>query len=80
MKNKAIIIPLALLAYLAIMVYFFGVPAYKAGTITPLKFWGVIGGVSVAVIALHFSIKRREKLRKEREQDMRNSDKNMMAK
>ncbi len=67
MKNKPIIIPLALLIYLGVMSYI-GLPLYHEGNY--LKYFGIIGGSLLVIILLHFSLKRREKLRREREEDM----------
>lgn len=74
MKNKAIVIPGALTVYLAVMAYI-GWPAYKSGEFSDLHYWGVIVGTLLAIVVLHFSIKRRERLRREREADLRSSEK-----
>lgn len=70
MKNKAVIIPLALLVYLGVMSYI-GLPMYHAGEY--FKYFGIIGVSLLVIVLLHFSIKRRERLRREREEDIRNA-------
>ncbi len=71
-KNRAIIIPLALLVYLGVMSYI-GLPMYHEGKY--LQYFGAIGGSLIAIILLHFSIKRRDRLRREREEDMERIEK-----
>lgn len=67
MKKKSTIIPLALLAYLGVMSYV-GLPIFKEGRY--LYYFGILGVSLVVIILLHFSLKRKERLRKEREDDM----------
>ena len=69
MKNKSIIIPLVLLIYLAIMCYI-GYGGYRSGEFSALYYYGVIAGSLLVIILLHFSLKRRERLRKKREDDI----------
>ncbi len=66
--KRSTIIPLALLAYLGVMCYV-GYPIYQAGNFT--KYFGIIGGTLVVIVLLHFALKKRERLRREREEDMR---------
>ena len=70
MKNKSIVIPLVFLVYLGIMSYI-GYDGYLSGEFSSLYYFGVIIGSLVVIILLHFSLKRRERLRKEREEDMK---------
>ena len=70
MKNKSIIIPLVLLIYLGIMCYI-GYDGYIAGEFSALYYYGVIAGSLLVIVLLHFSLKRREKLRREREEEMK---------
>ncbi len=70
MKNKSIIIPLVLLIYLAIMCYI-GYGGYRSGEFSTLYYYGVIAGSLLVIVLLHFSLKRRERLRKEREDDIK---------
>lgn len=73
MKNKPIIIPLVLLIYLAIMCYI-GYDGYASGEISALYYYGVITGSLLIIVLLHFSLKRRERLRKERENDIKKNN------
>ena len=73
MKNKTKIIPLILLAYLGIMSYI-GYPGYASGEFSATRYFGVIFGSLLIIILLFFSLKRKEKLRKERENDIKNSE------
>ena len=71
MKNKAVVIPLALLVYLGVMSYI-GLPMYHAGEY--FQYFGIFGVSLLVIVLLHFSIKRRERLRREREEDVRNAN------
>lgn len=72
---RSTLIPLLLLIYLAVMAYF-GWADYAAGLSSALNYFGVLGVTLTIIVVLHFTIKRQERLRKEREDDMkRNSEK-----
>jgi heme exporter protein D len=71
--KKSTLIPLVLLAYLAVMSYI-GYPAYASGEYTPFYYFGIIGVTLCVIVLLHFSMKRRERLRDERERDTRRHD------
>lgn len=73
MKNKPVIIPLVLLIYLAVMCYI-GYDGYASGEFSALYYYGVIAGSLLVIILLHFSLKRRERLRKERENDIKKNN------
>ena len=75
MKNKAVVIPLALLAYLGIMSYI-GYDSYASGEFSALYYFGVIAVSLLVIILLHFSLKRRERLRREREDDIKRNSTN----
>ena len=75
MKNKAVVIPLALLAYLGIMSYI-GYDGYASGEFSALYYFGVIAVSLLVIILLHFSLKRRERLRREREDDIKRNNTN----
>lgn len=66
--DKSIVIPAALLVYLGVMAYMTW-PNYHSGKLTAWQYFGVIGITFVIAVALHFIIKKREQLRREREQD-----------
>ena len=67
--KRSTVIPLILAVYLAVMAYI-GYPEYAAGHTSALYYFGIIGITVVVLILLHFSLKRREKLRRERMEDM----------
>lgn len=69
--KRSTIIPLALLAYLGVMSYI-GLPKYYAGDY--FGYFGIIVGTLIVIVLLHFSLKRRERLRREREEDMARND------
>ncbi|MBR5550513.1 MAG: hypothetical protein IKV83_01155 [Muribaculaceae bacterium] len=75
MKNKAVVIPLALLAYLGIMSCI-GYDGYASGEFSALYYFGVIAVSLLVIILLHFSLKRRERLRREREDDIKRNSTN----
>jgi hypothetical protein len=45
---------------------YIGYPQYKAGAMSSLHYFGVIIVTTAVVILIHFSLKRHERLRKER--------------
>lgn len=63
---RSTVIPLALLAYLAVMSVI-GLPELRAGHY--LYYFGIIGGTLLCIFLLHKSLKRREELRRKREED-----------
>lgn len=67
--NRSILIPGVLLIYLAVMSYI-GYPAYHAGEMSSLYYFGVIGATLVVIFLLHLNLKKRDRLRREREADM----------
>lgn len=68
---KSTLIPSLLLIYLAVMSYI-GYGAYKRGEFSATYYFGTIIATILVIILLHFSLKRREKLRRERENDLKN--------
>lgn len=50
---------------------YIGYDGYIAGEFSALYYYGVIAGSLLVIVLLHFSLKRREKLRHEREEDMK---------
>ncbi len=69
---KSTILPLFLGVYLAVMAYI-GYPGYCSGETSALKYYGIIAVTLLVIIILHFSLKRREKLKRERENDIKNN-------
>lgn len=71
MKKKSTIIPLALLAYLGVMAYV-GLPIYREGRY--LYYFGIVGVSLLVILLLHLSLKRKERLQREREADIANAE------
>ncbi len=77
MKTKrSTLVPLILAVYLAFMASI-GYGEYAAGRMSPLYYFGVIVLTAIIIILLHFNLKRRERLRREREDDMNNQNKTL---
>lgn len=70
-KNRTNIITVVLLVYLGVMAYI-GLPELYAGNY--LYYFGIIAATLVCIIALHRFNKRRDRLRSEREADMKRRD------
>lgn len=68
-KSKYIWLPLLLAVYFLFMTFNFGMDLLKSGE--SMRFWCTVGAELVVLAALSFFLKRREKLRKEREDDMK---------
>lgn len=73
--KRSTLIPLLLTAYLAVMSKF-GWDQYVAGEISALYFYGVIGLTLIVIVLLHFSLKKRERLRRERLDDINKDNQN----
>ena len=67
--KKSTVLPLILLIYLAVMSYI-GYGSYSIGAISALYFYGGIGATLIVIFLLHLSLKRRERLRAEREANL----------
>ena len=72
--KKSTVIPLVLGVYLAVMASI-GWPDYAAGRTSATFYFGVIITMAILVL-LHFNLKRRERLRRERLDDLAKSDNN----
>lgn len=70
--KRSIFIPILLLLYLLFMAIYFGYPSYQQGDISIVEFTGIVVTTLIVILLLHFSLKKRERLRREREEDMRN--------
>lgn len=73
--KRSTIIPLILLVYLAVMATI-GWDDYAAGRNSALHYFGVITATLAIIVLLHFSLKRRERLRRERLDDIAKNEKN----
>lgn len=74
MKTKrSILLPVILTVYLAVMAYI-GYPDYAAGRTSALMYFGIIGITLVVIVLLHFNLKRRERYRRERLDDIRQNE------
>ncbi len=73
--KRSTLIPLVLAVYLMVMASI-GWGDYASGRTSALYYFGVIAITVVILILLHFSLRRREGYREERQADMdRNNDK-----
>ena len=73
--KRSTLIPLVLAVYLMVMASI-GWGDYASGRTSALYYFGVIAITVVILILLHFSLRRRERYREERQADMdRNNDK-----
>ena len=71
--KKSTTLPVVLLIYLAVMAYI-GWGSLKAGQLTLTEYLLILFGTLACIILLHVSLKRRERLRREREEDIRKND------
>lgn len=69
--RRSTVIPLILLVYLGVMSYI-GRGELLAGRY--FYYFGIIGATLVVIWLLHLSLRRRERLRRERENDMNQSE------
>lgn len=67
--KRSTLIPLLLAVYLAVMATI-GYSDYACGRTSALFYFGTIGITVIILIMLHFSLKHREKLRRERLDDL----------
>ncbi len=73
--KKSILLPVILVIYLAVMAYI-GYPAYVSGQTPALQYFGVISLTLLIIVILHFSLRRRERPRSERENDIAANSRN----
>ena len=73
--RKSTLIPIALLVYLAVMATI-GWRNWQAGQLTTRYYFGMVAITLLCIILLHFSLRRRERLRdlRDREDDTRNAN------
>lgn len=72
--KRSTIIPLALTLYLAGMAVI-GWDDYASGRTSSQFYFGVIAITLIVIILLHFNLKKREQLRQERENDIKQNQK-----
>lgn len=68
--KRSTLIPVLLLIYLIVMAYI-GRGEFQAGNYA--YYFGIIGTTLICIILLHFVIRKRERLKNERESDIRKS-------
>jgi hypothetical protein len=73
--KRSTLIPAALLVYLAVMSSI-GWKQYASGDMSAAEYFGIIGVTLAVIVLLHFNLKRRERLRSEREADIRRNQNN----
>ena len=71
--KRSIVVPIILAIYLAIMAYI-GYSGYEKGLTSAFQYFGTIFATIVVIVLLHFSLKRRERLRSERTNDIDNNN------
>lgn len=67
-KYKYIWLPSLLFLYFLFMTFYFGMDLLRAGE--NLRFWATVGAELLVIVALIFFLKKRDRLRKEREEDI----------
>lgn len=63
--KRSTVIPMMLFIYMAIMAVL-GYSGYADGSTSALQYFGIIGGTMLAIVLLHFNIKRRDRMHNER--------------
>lgn len=74
-KYRYIWLPAVLAIYFLFMTFYFGLDLLRAGGST--QFWCTVAAEIVILTALVFFLRRREKLRREREEDIRRNERNV---
>ncbi len=72
--QRSTVIPLLLAVYLVVMACI-GYPEYASGRTSALYYFGIIGITVVVLILLHFNLKRRDRIRRERLDDINRHNK-----
>ncbi len=68
-KYRYVWLPSLIAVYFLFMTFYFGIDLLRAGAAT--QFWCTVGAEFVVLVALAFFLKKREKLRREREEDLK---------
>ncbi len=74
-KYKYIWLPALLAIYFLFMTFYFGMDLLRAGETA--RFWGTVAAEAVVLAALVFFLKKRERLRNEREKDIADNQKKL---
>lgn len=77
-KYKYIWLPILLSVYFLFMTFYFGMDLLRQGE--TMRFWLTVGAELAVLVALVFFLKKREKLRTEREKDMADSSRDRYKK
>lgn len=73
--KRSTLVPVILLVYLAVMSCF-GWKQFASGQMPWYEYFGIIAVTLAVIVMLHFNMKRRERLRAEREEDIRKTEEN----
>ena len=68
---RHVVIPAALLVYLVIMAVY-AYDSWAAGQMSSLQYFGTIGMTVAIIVVLSWSLRRRDRLRRERNKDLEN--------
>lgn len=71
--RRSTLLPLVLLLYLGFMASI-GYKDYAAGRSSTAYYFGIIGATLAAIVALHFFLKKKERLRDQRQADLEDRD------
>jgi NO-binding membrane sensor protein with MHYT domain len=71
--KRSVVVPAILAIYLAVMAYI-GYDGYATRQTSSFQYFGTIFATIVVLVLLHFSLKRRERLRRERTDDIQDND------
>ncbi len=72
--KRHVLVPLILLIYLAVMAYM-GLPGLRSGVTPPMQYFGTLFITLGIIILLYFFMKKRDRLRRERLDDIRENNK-----
>lgn len=73
--KRSTVLPIILTVYLTVMAGI-GYPEYAAGRTSSLMYFGIIAITLAVIVLLHFNLKRRERYRRERLDDIRRNEEN----
>ena len=72
--KRHVLVPLVLLLYLAVMAYM-GLEGLRSGATPPAQYFGTLVITLGIIILLYFFMKKRDRLRRERLEDIKESNK-----